>query len=54
MHFTSDSREKKSIDEMNVNEKIKHMDLTPFAVGDVPGVYYIPDYISIDEEKQML
>ncbi|KAG5464345.1 hypothetical protein LSCM1_00527 [Leishmania martiniquensis] len=31
-----------------------HLDLTQYAVGNIPGIYYIPNYISVDEEAQML
>eukprot|EP00758_Cryptobia_borreli_P018744 Tbor_TRINITY_DN7418_c0_g1::TRINITY_DN7418_c0_g1_i1::g.14572::m.14572/K10768/ALKBH6; alkylated DNA repair protein alkB homolog 6 len=31
-----------------------HIDLSRYKVGDIDGVYYIPDYISKIEEEQML
>jgi alkylated DNA repair protein alkB homolog 6 len=31
-----------------------HIDLGKYAVGSIPGLYYIPDYISAEEEAQML
>ncbi|KAK7200579.1 2OG-Fe(II) oxygenase superfamily [Novymonas esmeraldas] len=31
-----------------------HLDMAPFAVGTIPGIYYIPDYISAEEEARML
>ncbi|KAG5490650.1 hypothetical protein JKF63_00772 [Porcisia hertigi] len=31
-----------------------HIDLAQYAVGTIPGIYYIPDYISAAEETQML
>lgn len=31
-----------------------HLDLAPYAVGSIPGLYYIPDYISELEEQKML
>ncbi|CAJ1038429.1 hypothetical protein Q4I32_008231 [Leishmania shawi] len=31
-----------------------HLDLAPYAVGNIPGIYYIPDYISVAEEAQIL
>lgn len=32
----------------------KHLDLEQYKVGSIPGIYYIPDYISEREEAQML
>lgn len=31
-----------------------HVDLAKYAVGSLPGIYYIPDYVSAAEEAQML
>ncbi|RNF07609.1 alkylated DNA repair protein alkB like protein 6 [Trypanosoma conorhini] len=31
-----------------------HLSLEPYHVGDVPGLHYIPNYISEDEEQQIL
>ncbi|ESL08165.1 alkylated DNA repair protein alkB like protein 6 [Trypanosoma rangeli SC58] len=33
---------------------LPHMSLEPYQVGDVPGLYYIPDYVSEEEEQQIL
>lgn len=32
----------------------RHLDLSKYAVGNIPHVYYIPDYVSAEEEQQML
>ncbi|KAG5489662.1 hypothetical protein GH5_00541 [Leishmania sp. Ghana 2012 LV757] len=31
-----------------------HFDLAPYAVGNVPGIFYIPEYLSVAEEAQIL
>ncbi|PWU92091.1 hypothetical protein C4B63_40g156 [Trypanosoma cruzi] len=31
-----------------------HLSLEPYRVGDIPSIYYIPNYISEEEEQQML
>lgn len=31
-----------------------HMDLAKYAVGSIPGIYYVPDYISEAEEREIL
>lgn len=31
-----------------------HMDLTPYKVGSVSNVYYIPNYLNADEQEQMM
>ncbi|CBZ38955.1 hypothetical protein, conserved [Leishmania donovani] len=31
-----------------------HLDLEQYATGNIPGIYYIPDYISAAEEAQIL
>ena len=36
-----------------VGSDVLHMDLSQYKVGDIPDVYYIPNYISESEEKQM-
>ncbi|GET93595.1 hypothetical protein, conserved [Leishmania tarentolae] len=33
---------------------LMHMDLEQYATGHIPGIYYIPDYISVAEEAQIL
>ncbi|KPA81568.1 putative mitochondrial hypothetical protein [Leptomonas pyrrhocoris] len=38
----------------NLSRDVAHIDLDKYAVGSVPGLYYIPDYISEAEEAQML
>lgn len=38
----------------SVSSDVSHVDLEEFAVGNIPGLYYIPDYISVAEEAQML
>lgn len=37
-----------------VGSDVIHMDLGRFKVGDIPDVFYIPNYVSEAEEKQML
>lgn len=33
---------------------VSHIDLEKYAIGSIPGLYYIPDYVSAAEEAQML
>ncbi|KPI85604.1 hypothetical protein ABL78_5342 [Leptomonas seymouri] len=39
---------------LNVSQSVAHIDLDMYAVGSIPGLYYIPDYISVAEEAQIL
>jgi alkylated DNA repair protein alkB homolog 6 len=36
------------------SEPAAHVDMLPYKVGDIANVYYIPNYISPDEQQQML
>ncbi|CBZ26354.1 conserved hypothetical protein [Leishmania mexicana MHOM/GT/2001/U1103] len=33
---------------------LMHLDMEQYATGNIPGIYYIPDYISATEEAQIL
>ncbi|CAD2213071.1 2OG-Fe(II) oxygenase superfamily, putative [Angomonas deanei] len=53
LHLSSHTRRALENKGKNEGKKYNHLQLADYAVGNIPGVYYIPNYVSEQEEAEI-